>query len=121
MQFLEKNWSNNKLASAPPLGNPGSTTGNGPGFTGVFTLGVDRQKGVIDSCLYLSHQASEVKAVFEFFINIKRWQYWHYYQLCIPIYLQFSSLFAPIDVSKCEIRNQGVHEDYISGLHALLD
>ena len=34
----------------------------------------------------------------------------HYCQLYIPIYLQFSSLFAPT-VSKCEIRNQGVHED----------
>ena len=34
--------------------------------------------------------------------------------LCI--YLQFSSLFAPTDASKFEIRNQGVYEDYISRL-----
>ena len=33
----------------------------------------------------------------------------------------FSALFAPTVVSKCEIRNQGVHEDYISWMHILLD
>ena len=37
------------------------------------------------------------------------------------IYFQFSSLFAPTDVSKYEIRNQEVHADYISRLNALLD
>ena len=31
---------------------------------------------------------------------------------CISIYLQFSSLFAPTVVSKCEISNQRLHEDY---------
>ena len=34
------------------------------------------------------------------------WKYCHYCQLCIPIYLQFSSLLATHDVSKCEIRSQ---------------
>ena len=29
----------------------------------------------------------------------------------ILMYLHFSSLFAPNDISKCEIRNQGEHED----------
>ena len=33
----------------------------------------------------------------------------------------FFSLFAKNDVSKCEIRNQGMHEDKISSLHALLE
>ena len=42
----------------------------------------------------------------EFFTIIQSWQYWHYCQLCIHIHLQFSSLFATNDVSKCEIRNQ---------------
>ena len=42
-------------------------------------------------------------------------------QLCIPIYLLFSSLFAPTVFRKCEIRNQGVHEDYISRLNTLLE
>ena len=56
-----------------------------------------------------------------FFTITQSWQCWHYCQLCIPIYLQFSSLFAPTVVSKCEIRNQGVHEDYVSRLHALLE
>ena len=35
--------------------------------------------------------------------------------------LQFSSLFAPTDINKLEIRNQGVCEDCISRSHALLD
>ena len=39
----------------------------------------------------------------EFFTNTQDWQYWYYCQLYILIYLQFSSLFAPSDVSKCEI------------------
>ena len=45
---------------------------------------------------------------------------WHYSQLCIPIYLQFSSLFALTHVSKYEIKNQGKDEDCISRLHALV-
>ena len=49
-----------------------------------------------------------VLSPFEFFTNTQGWQFWHYCQRCIPIYLQFSSLFTSIDVSKCEIRNQGV-------------
>ena len=56
-----------------------------------------------------------------FFTITQSWQWWHYCQLCIHIYLQFSSLFAPTVLSKCEIRNQGVHEDYISRLNALLE
>ena len=38
------------------------------------------------------------------FTNAQDWHYCHYWQLCIPIYLQFSSLFTLIYVSKCEIR-----------------
>ena len=53
-----------------------------------------------------------------FFTITQSWQCWHYCQLCIPTNLQFSSLFASTVVRKCEIRNQGVHEDYISRLHA---
>ena len=34
-------------------------------------------------------------------------------QLRIPLNLQFSSLFSLTEASKCEIRNQGVCEDYI--------
>ena len=33
-------------------------------------------------------------------------QDWHYCQLCIPIYLQFPSLFETHDVSKYDIRYQ---------------
>ena len=47
-----------------------------------------------------------------FFTNAQSWQCWHYFLICISIHLQFSSLFAPTDVSKCEIRNQWVCEDY---------
>ena len=57
----------------------------------------------------------------EFFRNTLRSQCWHYWQHCIPIYLQFSSLRAPTDVSKCEIKNQLVYEDSISRLHSKLD
>ena len=32
-----------------------------------------------------------------FFTNTQNWQHWHYCQLCIPIYLQFPSLFATYD------------------------
>ena len=54
------------------------------------------------------------------FTITQSWQCWNYCQLCIPTYLQFSSLFALTVFSKCEIRDQGVREDYISGLNALL-
>ena len=36
------------------------------------------------------------------------------------VFFQFSSLFPPTDVRKCEIRNQGAHENCISRLHILL-
>ena len=55
-----------------------------------------------------------------FFTITQSWQCWHYCQLCVAIYLQFSSLFATNDTSNCEVRNQGIHEDYISRLHASL-
>ena len=57
-------------------------------------------------------------ALLVFFTITQSWQCWHYCQLCVVIYLQFSSLFATNDASKCEIRNQGIHQDYISRLHA---
>ena len=61
------------------------------------------------------------KKLVVFFTITQSWQCWHYCQLCIPIYLQFSALFAPTVGSKCEIRNQGAHEDYISRFHPLLE
>ena len=57
---------------------------------------------------------------FGFFTKTQNWQYWHYCQLCIPIYMQFPSLFTPHDVSKCDIRYQWVQADYISRLKTLL-
>ena len=57
----------------------------------------------------------------EFFTNIQGWQYWHYCQLCVPTYLQFSSLFITTDVSKYEIRNQWVYDYYILRPNATLD
>ena len=39
----------------------------------------------------------------------------------VGIIVLFSSLFTSIDISKCEIRNQGVNEDYILRLNAPLD
>ena len=57
----------------------------------------------------------------EFFTFTQSWQCWHYCQLCIPVHMRFSHLFATNNVSKCEKRNQGIHEDYISRLHALLE
>ena len=41
----------------------------------------------------------------EFFTITQSWQCWQYCQPSILIYLQFSAAFAPIHVSKCEIRN----------------
>ena len=58
--------------------------------------------------------------VLEFFTIIQSWQCWHYCQFCVPIYLQFFSLFVTNDVSKYEIRNQRLHGNYSSSLHALL-
>ena len=43
----------------------------------------------------------------------------HYCQICIPIYLQFSSLFAPY-FCKCEIICQQIQEDYISRMQTSL-
>ena len=42
------------------------------------------------------------------FINTQKCQHWHYCQICIPTYLQFSSLYAPHDVSKFKVRYQWV-------------
>ena len=50
---------------------------------------------------------------FVVFTNTQNWQYWHYFQLCILRNLQFSSLFALHDASKCKIRYQWVKGDYI--------
>ena len=41
-------------------------------------------------------------------------QYRHYCELWIPKYLQFSSLFGPIDGSKYEIRNLMIHKNYMA-------
>ena len=46
---------------------------------------------------------------FEFFTITHSWQCWYDGQLCILIYLQFSYPFTPIDVGKCEIRNQDIY------------
>ena len=67
------------------------------------------------------HQWSKTGVSVEFFTNAQSWQCWHYFQLCIPIYLWFFSLFFPTDVRFLEIRSQGVYEDYVSKLNALLD
>ena len=58
---------------------------------------------------------------FEFFTNTQGWQCWHYCQLCVHIYLQFSSLFTTTDVSKYEIRNQWVYDHCILRSNATLD
>ena len=58
--------------------------------------------------------------IFGFFTNAPNWQYCHYCQLCIPIYLQFSSLFATYDASKFETRYQWMQYDYISRLQTSL-
>ena len=57
----------------------------------------------------------------EFFTITESWQCWHYCQLCIHVYLQFSAPFAPIDISECEIRNRGVYKGYISWIQSLLN
>ena len=58
---------------------------------------------------------------FEFFTITQSSQCWCHCKLCIHLYLQFSSLFAPTDVSKYNIRNQDVRGDYILRLNILLD
>ena len=40
---------------------------------------------------------------------------------CIPIYMQFPSLFVSYDISKCDIRYHWVQADYISRFNTLLD
>ena len=57
-------------------------------------------------------------STFEIFTVTQSWQCWHYCQLCVPTYFQFSSLIASTDISTCEISNQGVCEDYILRLNA---
>ena len=61
-----------------------------------------------------------MRVLFGFFTNSQNWQYWHYCQLCIPIHLQFPSLFSPYEVSKCDISYQWLWVDYISRLQTLL-
>ena len=65
-------------------------------------------------------ETQNVATTFGFFTNTQNWQCWHYCQLCIPTYFQFSSLFAPYDVSKCDTRYQWIQTDYISILKTLL-
>ena len=57
----------------------------------------------------------------EFFTIMQSWQCSHYCQPCILIYLQLPAPFAPIGVSKCEIRNQEIYENYILQIQSLLD
>ena len=61
------------------------------------------------------------KEIFEFFTNTQGWQCWHYCQLCVPIYLEFSPLSTSTSVSKCKIRNQRAYEHYILRINATLD
>ena len=57
----------------------------------------------------------------EVFTNAQNWQYCHYFQLCIPIYLLFPNFSVPYyDVGKCEITYLWVSEDYISRLRTSL-
>ena len=71
--------------------------------------------------LWPTDKDKESAKTFEFFINTQSCQCWNYCQPCILIYLQFSSPFTLIDVGKCEIRNQGIYENYISWIQSLLD
>ena len=57
----------------------------------------------------------------EFFTNTLGWQNWHYCNFVFPRYLHCSSLFISTDFSQCEIRYEGVNEDYILRLNATLD
>ena len=59
--------------------------------------------------------------IFEFFTSTQGWQCWHYCQLCVPTYLEFSSLFTLTNVSKWEIGNQRAQEDYILKINVSLD
>ena len=55
------------------------------------------------SCFLQSHKVGNVGVIANF------------------VFPYFSPLFATNDVIKCEIRNQGIHDDYISRLHALCE
>ena len=73
--------------------------------------------GTCDGCAFPLRKEDCVDFYFDgltpvFFTITQSWQCWHYCQLCVPTYLQFSSLFTPTVVNKHEIRNQWVHEDY---------
>ena len=57
---------------------------------------------------------------FGFFTNAQHWQYLHYCQLCIPIYLQFPSLFATYDIGKYDIKYQWMQYEHISRLQTSL-
>ena len=53
----------------------------------------------------------------EVFTNAQNWQYCHYCQLCIPMYLKFPSLSVPYDASKYEIRYLWIQNDqYLTGV-----
>ena len=64
-------------------------------------------------CCVLCHL---LKISVGFLTNVQSWQYWHYCQLCNPTYLQFSSLFVPYRINKCENLYQWVYMNYISKL-----
>ena len=71
--------------------------------------------------LYSSYQTnSHLFDSIRFFTNTQNWQYWHYCQLSITIYLQLPSLFATCDGSKYEIRYQWIWYNYISRLQTSL-
>ena len=61
-----------------------------------------------ETSFFLRNNDRSLKAMVWFFTNAHTWQYWHYCQLCIPIYLRILSLFVTYDVSKCEIRYQWI-------------
>ena len=77
---------------------------------GLLALTRDRNEEITHSLFHSS-----------FFTNTKGWQCWHYCQLCVPINLQFSSLFASTADNKFEIRNLGAYQDEILRLNTTLD
>ena len=60
-----------------------------------------------------------VQEQLEVFTNTQKWQCYHHYQLCIPLYLQFSSVFAPYNIF-IETRCQWMQENCILRLETPL-
>ena len=84
------------------------------------THGIKRMSSILEGKQHWYHCHIEIVIPIRVFREYTKSQYWHNFQLYIPIYLPLLSLFAPYDVSKLEIRLSGYERITFQGMETSL-